>query len=312
MEKTGAVETDRQELKKLCGKVSWAMTRLACTAILSEAAASPKPGLVDRFNNGAHSDMDFYSFINSSAALCETFYKISETPFIFGEKTPESMLASLKEIGIEGEKNMYQATGGVNTHKGLIFSLGLLCAAAAWLIREGEKEILPEKICSCAGSIVRKDIEAYLLSLKNRPASAVTKGERLFLLQGVGGARAEAAGGFKTALFGYEVLKKNLSAGKDYNLSLLDTLMRIMEKADDTNIPGRKGMEALDYARKEAACYLEQGSVFSDSNLSGLKKMDSSFIAAGISPGGCADILALSIFLYLAEKEFQGKFLSWL
>ncbi len=282
----------------------WKIAETACRALLSEAAATPKPGLVDRQSAGAHSDMDFFSFINSSAALFRTFYVMAQTGYDFRKEELSGMFDSLKMRGIEGEKEMLTATGGVNTHKGLIFSLGLMSAAAGYLCARHGGGITADKICLSASRIISPHVSDYLSRLaENQKGKKLTRGEKTFLEHGIRGARGEAEGGFRTALYGYSILSSDIDKGKDFNLSLVDTLMHIMEKAQDTNITGRKDIEALSYINSEARRYNRETGVFSDSGLRAIRKLDMEFTEKNLSPGGCADILAMSVFLCFAEKD---------
>jgi len=106
---------------------------LALTATLYEVSAAPKPGLVDPFSRGAHSDMDYFTFLASAAALAPFFVDFARIGAEFAGESP-GLLAELRKLGIEAEKSMYAATQGINTHKGLIFSMGLACAAAGKLL----------------------------------------------------------------------------------------------------------------------------------------------------------------------------------
>ncbi|MDX9800181.1 MAG: citrate lyase holo-[acyl-carrier protein] synthase [Spirochaetia bacterium] len=304
---------------------SWKIAEIACKSLLTEAASTPKPGLVDMNNSGSHTDMDFFTFLESSASLYKTFFKIAQTGYDYSSKPLPEMLPPLKTIGIAAEKDMYKATDGVNTHKGLIFSLGLLAAAAGYICAKHEIKLTAETVCSSAGVIIAEDTAAYLAKLKEKgedlnilPELNPTTGERLFIEHGIKGARGEAAGGFKSALKGYSHLRANLSKGRDFNLSLVDTLMRIMEDTQDTNIPGRKDLASLVLINRKAENFNREGGIFrgdrpgaagktnaADAHgaVDAVKALDKLFIEKNLSPGGCADILAMSIFLYFLERD---------
>jgi len=294
--------------------ISWKIAETACKALLSEAACAPKPGLVDLTGSGSHADMDFYTFIKSSASLYRTFFKIAQTGYDYSDRPLPEMLPALQIIGIEGEKEMYEATEGVNTHKGLIYSMGLLSAAAGYLCAKHKEKITAEKICSSAGVIIAVHTADYLAELEKKGEGInPTAGEKLFIRHGITGARGEAAGGFKSALKAFRRLEADLSDGRDFNLSLLDTLMHIMEEAQDTNIPGRKDISYLNFINREAEKFNKEGGVFSENGFDGpaaLKKLDRLFIEKNLSPGGCADILALSIFLYYIEHDLDPVIFS--
>lgn len=129
-------------------EISGKLEKTALLSLLLEVSSSPKPGLVDRFNCGAHRDMDFFTFMESSAALSGYFVKCALLGTEFQGDHPKELFRRLRPVGIAAERTMFQATGGVNTHKGLVFSLGILCAAAAHLMAVLETELLDaEELC---------------------------------------------------------------------------------------------------------------------------------------------------------------------
>ncbi|MEA2021308.1 MAG: citrate lyase holo-[acyl-carrier protein] synthase, partial [Candidatus Caldatribacteriota bacterium] len=170
---------------------------IALKSILLELNCTPKPGLVDKFNNGANQDMNFTTFISSSAAIAYGIYQFVRLGIDHTGKI-EEILPHLRKIGIGMENNMFEATGGINTQKGLIFLEGLVCTAAGFLIKEGKK-LSPEYICQkikkiCKG-IVDKELKILPdFSLRKK----LTNGERLFLKYGISGIRGEAERGFPT------------------------------------------------------------------------------------------------------------------
>lgn len=112
----------------------------AVEGMLYEVTATPKPGLVDRANNGAHYDMDYFTFMSSAAALYMAFDEMIKEGARSGEQQEDirKLLAPLREIGKRAENRMFAFTDGVNTHKGMIFSLGILCGCAGWLTGRNE------------------------------------------------------------------------------------------------------------------------------------------------------------------------------
>src|SRR4051812_47765287 len=105
------------------------ISQKALLSLLYEVSASPKPGLVDRYNQGAHKDMDFFTFMASSAALSNYFNDCVAEGVKYSGQNPQELFFSLRSLGVDAEKSMFEATDNVNTHKGLIFSLGIICAA---------------------------------------------------------------------------------------------------------------------------------------------------------------------------------------
>lgn len=243
---------------------------LAERALRLELDTTPKPGLVDRRDNGAHKDMDYALMSKSISALRPYLTRLAV------ESAKDIDPAKIKEIGIEAEKAMLKATGGVNTHKGALFCIGLSVAAASYL-------------ASTTGSV-----QAYLFKeLVSRAASEIpaaqgTHGAEAKRSFKVGGALENARGAYPELFADW--LPYYLSLEGD-PFRCHKTLLHIMTTLDDTNILHRRGEEGLARAKSEAARLLED---FSESGLSSLNK---DFIRENISPGGSADMLSLTIFI---------------
>lgn len=250
--------------------VPYLVADLAERALRLELDTTPKPGLVDRQDNGAHKDMDYALMSKSISALRPYLTRLAV------ESAKDIDPAKIKEIGIEAEKAMLKATGGVNTHKGALFCIGLSVAAASCLA------------CSTGA------VEAYSFKeLVSRAASEIPSA------RGTHGAEAKrsfkAVGALENARAAYPEL---FTDWLPYYRSLEGdsfrchkTLLHIMTTLDDTNILHRRGSEGLAHAEAEAARLLED---FSESGLSSLNK---DFIRENISPGGSADMLSLTIFI---------------
>lgn len=250
--------------------IPYLVADLAERALRLELDTTPKPGLVDRQDNGAHKDMDYALMSKSISALRPYLTRLAV------ESAKDIDPAKIKEIGIEAEKAMLKATGGVNTHKGALFCIGLSVAAAS-------------NLASATGSV-----EAYSFKeLVSRAASEIPSA------RGTHGAEAKrsfkAVGALENARAAYPEL---FTDWLPYYLSLEGdpfrchkTLLHIMTTLDDTNILHRRGAEGLAHAEAEAARLLED---FSESGLSSLNK---DFIRENISPGGSADMLSLTIFI---------------
>lgn len=250
--------------------VPYLVADLAERALRLELDTTPKPGLVDRQDNGAHKDMDYALMSKSISALRPYLTRLAV------ESAKDIDPAKIKEIGIEAEIAMLKATGGVNTHKGALFCIGLSVAAASYL-------------ASTTGSV-----EAYSFKeLVSRAASEIPSA------RGTHGAEAKrsfkAVGALENARAAYPEL---FADWLPYYRSLEGdpfrchkTLLHIMTTLDDTNILHRRGAEGLAHAEAEAARLLED---FSESGLSSLNK---DFIRENISPGGSADMLSLTIFI---------------
>lgn len=274
--------------------------RLAVSALLGEVWASPKPGLVDRENTGAHKDMTYQNFVDSARALQHCFTQCAQAGQHHSDDLP-LLAARLRSIGLAGEAAMYQATGGVNTHKGAIFSMGILCAAAAAVsLHQTEYDETLKSLQSTAASIA-----AELLA---DDSAEQTNGKRVLQETGTGGIRAEASSGFDTAFsVGLPSLITALEAGRNTNDAMVYTLLRIIHATEDSNLVHRGGMEGMDFAKREARKLTEGGPAAM--NLTAVRETDRKFIEKNLSPGGSADLLALTLFLSFLKgpKSFQKE-----
>ncbi|MGE5632136.1 MAG: triphosphoribosyl-dephospho-CoA synthase CitG [Caulobacteraceae bacterium] len=287
------------EYNQFCMHIS----QIAVKAMLYEVSATPKPGLVDRNNSGAHSDMDFYSFMASSSVMPVTFYRCALAGFEFRDQNMRGLLNMIRPIGIKGEKMMFSATNGANTHKGLIFSLGLISAASGYVY--GKSRVLPinpEEICHTVSSMAEGITERELGHVQN--IEKQTYGELLYKKYGIKGIRGEAEKGFPTVLkTGLPVLNR-LTDEKllSFNDMLVQTLLSIMAEAEDSNVIGRNGPEALEYVKASAEAVLKTGGMLTEEGKKSVYKLDDEFIKRNISPGGSADLLAITIMLYFVQK----------
>ncbi|WP_447315765.1 triphosphoribosyl-dephospho-CoA synthase CitG [Klebsiella michiganensis] len=263
-------------------------------ALLTEVRLTPKPGLVDIRNAGAHRDMDLASFEASTAAVAPWMEKF----FIMGHDTanitPEQVLTMLRPVGMACETDMLEATGGVNTHRGAIFAFGLLCAAAGRLVARGEP-VEQHRVCDrvarfCRGLVGRE--------LSSPEGMKVSKGEEHFLRYGLSGARGEAESGFRTVRTqAMPVFNRVMADTGDTNLALLQTLLHLMAWNDDTNLVSRGGLEGLNFVQQQAQKLLWEGGVLTDGGLEALRRLDDELIIRHLSPGGSADLLAVTWFL---------------
>jgi len=271
------------------------ISSIAIEAMLHEVGATPKPGLVDRNNSGAHDDMDVFTFFSSISVLQPFFTEMAEKGISFKGNDFKKLLKSIRPIGIEAEKRMFAATGGINTHKGLIFSLGVLSCAAAYQIQK-KKPLTAEHICKRASLMCRDMVKRELIESEK----IQTTGEKLFKENGVTGIRGEAEAGFPSVIgVSLPYLKKSKG---EWNLRLIDTLLQLMLVVEDSNIIGRHNRETLDIVQNQTKEVLLSGGASDHRGMEILKQLDLYFIDKNISPGGSADLLAVTIFLYNIEK----------
>ncbi len=274
---------------------------LCLKSMLYEVAVAPKPGLVDRFNSGAHRDMDIFTFIDSSLSLNTYFYECVKLGYEFDGNDYTKVLNDLRPIGINAEEKMFKATNGVNTHKGLIFSLGIISAAAGVIYRKTNNIYIDSLEISNLVKEITKGLTAELLSLENK--NNLTYGEKLYKRYGVKGIRGEVESGFSTVLKYSLSELKYLIEDNEYHINdiLVQVLLNLMANTEDSNILGRHDMETLNYVKKTSQNALNLGGYLTDAGQNYVKEMDKDFIENNISPGGSADLLAITIMLYLLE-----------
>ena len=264
--------------ENICGVLSG----MAEEALLREVKATPKPGLVDRRNNGSHDDMDIGMFEKSAETLRPYFHDIVKTTFENAELVPKALMELLQEVGKRAEQAMLDITGGVNTHKGAIYTIGLLLAGCALAIDRSEES---EKILQYAGQL------ASTVSVQGLKADGAQRsnGQIIYDQMGIRGVRGEAESGFPHVAMTAKWLYEYKSQGMSENDSRVISLVRIMSSLDDTNLIKRGGKEGLDFAKREAERIL---SYSPEKAVRELYVLDDSFISMNLSPGGCADILA--------------------
>ena len=356
---------------------------LATRALLEEVAVSPKPGLVDRANNGAHRDMDFMSFQASAAALTpywEACFRAGaeaasrnrhseqseesvpsaawraasppeaatgaagpSAPLCSAQDdglkavAPAETFAALRPLGKIAERDMLAATGGVNTHKGAIFTLGVLCGAIGrlWSAEAGFPDT--EAILHEAAAMTRETLEKELPA-----ANWNTAGEALYRKYGARGIRGQVADGLPAVReISLPVFQQLLADGLDRNHAAAVTLLHLIANVEDTNLLHRGGPEGAAWAKDAAGALLaacrdepcssgirnecnlpqanpddrppaqdrptgdcllrkpdKQGlSLHSIPSLEQIAELDRQFIQRNLSPGGCADLLAVTLFL---------------
>ena len=261
---------------------------LTCRALLFEACTTPKPGLVDRRNNGSHKDMDLFSFMASAAALTPYF----ETCVSIGQETaglsPEETFRQLRRPGRLAEGNMLRATGGVNTHKGAVFLMGILCGAlgrlgsAVW----ADSEAILDECAAMTRGLTARECDAQ---------RKTTAGEAFFADHGIRGIRGEVEDGLPTVRkYGLPALE----AGGTTDEAGCRALLAMMAAAEDTALLHRSGLQGWQQAKAQAAELLQTGI-----STEALEQMDDDFIARNWSPGGSADLLAVCWLLHFLKEE---------
>lgn len=273
------------------------IARLACQALLYEVAATPKPGLVDRANSGSHRDMDFFTFQASAAALWPYFEQCAKIGTETAEEAPEETFRLLRTPGMLAEGEMLSATGGVNTHKGAIFSLGILCAAAGRMGPDhyGSPGLLLYECARMTTGLTARDFSGLT------PETAITAGQKLYIRHGITGVRGQAEAGFPAVgKVGLPKLEEGLARGLDLNDAGCAALLAMLASAVDTNLISRSDYGTQQrIAMETSIALLKEPFPGEDA----LRDMDAAFIKQNLSPGGTADLLAMTYLLHFLKEE---------
>ena len=271
---------------------------LATKALLYEVSISPKAGLVSRLSNGSHKDMNFYTFIDSSLALHNYFLNC----FDYGQEKLFScpdFFKDLREVGKVAEKEMYEATKGINTHKGTIFSMGILLAVLGVHLKENKKidlKILSEKI---------KEMCKPLLNELEDADNISTYGEKAYKEYHLTGARGLAISGYEIVLLDGINKLKNFCKTLDFETACILLLFYYMSVLDDTNIVNRASITTLKEVQiLSKELFEENKKTLEKENIkNSMSKLNDIFIEKNISAGGSADLLILTIFIHFITCE---------
>lgn len=264
---------------------------LAAECLRLEVTTHPKPGLVSHVDAGAHRDMDAQLLYHSADTLAPFFAELATVGAV------GAGLDRLREIGIAAERAMLNATDGVNTHRGAIFGLGLMTAAAGFRESNG--------ISGSLGWIVAN---LWGRSIESLPAVPDSHGARAAHRYGAGGARKEAALGFPS-VYGIAIPALAVGrelAGGDAEAARVQACLALIASVGDTNLLYRGGLDGLVFAQRVAAAFLEEGGVGQPGWRLKALQIHAMFVARNLSPGGCADLLAMTLFAQALESGPTG------
>ena len=283
---------------------------LALEGMLCELSCSPSPGLVSRFSSGAHRDMDYFTFLTSASALLRPLSACAEAGF--SPSAPAVIFSRLREIGRQGEEGMFRKTAGVNTHKGMLFLLGICCAAAGKALYDGaEFSSLPGIIREMTQGLVDRELRSKDREFRAAREDSLSHGEKLFLKFNIEGIRGEVERGlpvvFEHALGFYQAEKQQAKQamqdrqglqgqGLQENDLLIQTLLVIMQNCEDSTILHRHSFSTLKEVQARAAYILALGGVKTPEGCRAISEMDRDFSERRISPGGSADLLGVTVF----------------
>jgi triphosphoribosyl-dephospho-CoA synthase len=265
-----------------------ALARAAVTALYDELKAYPKPGLVSPIDSGAHADMDFALMCRSADSLLKPFAGLAAAG-----RAGSSFEDVLMPLGMKAERGMLAVTGDVNTHRGAIFSLGLMVAAVA-RAEGAPARLSPGLVQTTLMAEWGRGLKAHAVC----GATASSHGADVRRHTGRDGARHEAARGFPSIFqTGIPAYRQALEAGLDGNAASIQTLFALMEAVDDTTVLYRGGLDAGLFVRRSAAAFLARGGCAREGWFEEAERLHRAFVARNLSPGGCADLLAVTYFV---------------
>jgi triphosphoribosyl-dephospho-CoA synthase len=274
---------DPRALRRFCGETA----RIAVGCLHKELVLYPKPGLVSPFDNGSHTDMTADTFMRSLFSLRHYFARICRAGI------DDASFSSLKQLGIEAEARMLRATGGVNTHRGAIFSLGMLCAAIGRARAQG---IALSSDALRATMLIRWGEE---LASHTRPAGGNSHGLQVADAHAASGAREEAALGLPSVFeVGLPAMRRTLAAGRSMHLARIDALFALMAHVSDTNVFYRGGAHGALTVKQRAGGFLDIGGTAHPHWRAYALECHRILVEQKLSPGGAADLLAATCLVH--------------
>lgn len=269
---------------------------LAVRALLYEVCTTPKPGLVDRVNNGSHKDMDIYTFMTSASVLWPYFAECTRTGRATAARPAPKTFAAIRWPGKQAEGIMLLATHSVNTHKGAIFSMGLVCAALGRLERENwdKPELVLGQAAAMTQGVVKRELEGMARE------TAQTAGQRFYVEYGITGVRGQAEAGFPEVLkYGLPVLENGLALGKSLDEAGGAAMLALLAHTIDTNMISRGGAALQREKCSELRALLDH-TPYPDKTA--IEALDQAYIKKNLSPGGSADLLSLCYLLHFLKE----------
>ena len=276
------------------------LARAAVRALYVEVALEPKPGLVSLRDKGSHSDMDAATFVRSLFSLRHYFALIAQAGCEGAD------FFHLQALGLAAEARMLAATGGVNTHRGAVFGLGLLCAAAGRgvsLAQAPRAEVVRSALQTTWGDALAARAHAA------RRTAPVSHGQKAAQAHGLRSALDEAALGFPTVFeVALPALQAALAAGLGERAARVQALFATMAVLDDTNLVHRGGIAGLRWMQARAREFLAAGGVQQPDWLVQARALHLAAVQHRLSPGGSADVLASACWLVALDADGGGEF----
>jgi len=272
---------------------------MARWALETEVLLSPKPGLVDQLNTGSHNDLTVDLMLRSARTLMPFFTQMAQAGQAYSNGDFTLLREQIGHIGRVAEKAMMIETHGVNTHRGAIWALGLLVAAAGLLSEQQSDALTAQSLCYQAG---------ILACLPDQHAPIVfSNGLHATRRYKINGAREEAQNGFLSITeCALPELRGSRHRGDSEEAAQLNALLALMTRLDDTCVLSRSGIEGLELMQNDAKGILSTGGTASLQGMAKLIELNKKMVAINASPGGAADLLAATLFVDVLETQLAG------
>lgn len=272
---------------------------LAADALKEEVLLTPKPGLVDCADTGAHQDMSVELFLTSIHALSPYFAQYLLEGCTNTALFEDQLFSRIQAIGIQAEQSMFHATEGINTHKGAHFSFALILTSIGIEIRQKRIHCLTElNQMLTVEEVLHKAGNLAAYAAVKASVAMESNGERTYHQYGFGGIKEEACQGFPSLLNACIELRKKITVYPITDDLYLHTLLHLMAHVNDSNVLHRAGLEGLQYVQTNASTLLSNGGLAQSNARTELMQFNQELIQRNISPGGSADLLALAIFFH--------------
>lgn len=294
-------------LKKTSFSTAEYLADLAVQALIDEVNLTPKPGLVDRRGSGAHDDLTLELMEKSAFSLFPMFKAMAQAAEIHGEVN-QALREDIGQLGRQGEQRMLQVTQGTNTHRGAIWSIGLMVTATALTLYKNE-DCRITKLCKTAAEIA-------LIEDRFIPQQLLSHGQIARQKFGINGAKQQAQQGFPIITeFGLTQLQRSRALNTTETEARLNALLAMMAELSDTCVVHRAGLDGLNIMQSGAREVLQLGGCSTNEGQQRLEQLEQDLLAIRASAGGAADLLATLLFLDQAEQEhsnaWQGRKNQW-
>lgn len=282
-----------KDSQKKTDSLAYEVSQMALKAMISEVSTFPSFGLVSPISSGAHKDMDYYTFLNSAVAITPFLKKMFEVGYSY--YSPEYIFDAIRYIGKECEEKMFEATNNINTHKGMIFLMGISMAAIGKALYENKEFYQIQDIIK---SMVKNILDDFKELHKKEK---LTHGERLYLEYGFTGIRGQVQDGL-SVLFD-NIIDNYINSDLKENDLYTQILIELMARVEDSTVVYRHDISTLRKVQSDAKDLLNMGGIFTEEGRQKCHHLEDLYIKENISPGGCADLLAISILLIDVKKR---------